>query len=174
VNLNNTNSPSYTIPSIGAGDSGVRFRAIITNAFGSATSNEAILTVTSNQPPSASIQTPAAGATYRAGQTYSFSGSASDPETGALPASAFSWRIVFHHDTHTHPFIESIPGVTTGQFTIPDNGETSANVFYRIHLTVTDPGGAQMTVTRDLLPQLVTLTLVSNPAGSRSPSTASL
>ena len=30
---------------------------------------------------------------------------ATDPEDGTLPASAFTWRVDFHHDTHTHPFI---------------------------------------------------------------------
>jgi glucose/arabinose dehydrogenase len=164
VNINNATGSSYTIPSVTTSDNGARFRAIVSNAAGSATSNEATLTVTSNQPPTATFATPAAGATYRAGQTVSFSGSGSDPETGALPASAFTWRIVFHHDTHTHPFIESIPGVTSGQFTIPNTGETSTNVFYRIHLTVRDSAGAQATVTRDIVPQVVTLTLASDPS----------
>jgi hypothetical protein len=70
---------------------------------------------------------------------------------------------VFHHDTHTHPFLGPINGVGSGTFTIPDAGETSANVFYRIHLTATDSAGAQSTTFVDLLPNVVTLTLRTDP-----------
>jgi len=55
VNIPNANSDSYTIPSASAADNGVQFRCIVTNAFGSDTSNNATLTVTStNTPPPAS------------------------------------------------------------------------------------------------------------------------
>jgi hypothetical protein len=50
-------------------------------------------------------------------------------------------------------------------FTIPTSGETSANVFYRVHLTVTDASGAQDSTFVDLLPNVVTLTLLSQPTG---------
>jgi glucose/arabinose dehydrogenase len=45
------NSDSYTIPSVALSDSGAQFRCIVTNAFGSATSNNATLNVTPNNPP---------------------------------------------------------------------------------------------------------------------------
>src|SRR5262249_4717595 len=88
-----------------------------------------------------------------------------DPEEGSLPSAAFSWTVVFHHDTHTHPFLGPIDGTTSGTFTIPTSGETSANVFYRIHLTVTDSDGAQGSVFVDILPNVVTLTLLTDPNG---------
>jgi glucose/arabinose dehydrogenase len=44
------NSDSYTIPSASLSDHGAQFRCIVTNAFGSATSNNATLNVTSNNP----------------------------------------------------------------------------------------------------------------------------
>ena len=86
-------------------DNGARFRAVVTNAFGTATSNEATLTVTSNTAPVATITPPAAGTLYSGGQTINFAGTGTDAEDGTLPASAFTWEVVFHHDTHTHPFI---------------------------------------------------------------------
>src|SRR4029453_18618114 len=89
----------------------------------------------------------------------------SDPEDGTLPASAFTWRVDFHHDTHTHPFMAATTGAQSGTFTIPTTGETSANVWYRIYLTVRDSAGATHTVQRDILPRKVTLTLATNPAG---------
>jgi glucose/arabinose dehydrogenase len=47
-NIPNATSSSYTISSAGMADNGAKFRCVVTNAFGSATSNEATLTV---QPP---------------------------------------------------------------------------------------------------------------------------
>ena len=55
--------------------------------------------------------------------------------------------------------------MTSGTFTIPTTGETSANVWYRIYLTVRDSAGATQTVQRDVLPRKVTLTLATTPAG---------
>ena len=55
--------------------------------------------------------------------------------------------------------------MTSGTFTIPTTGETAANVWYRIYLTVRDSAGATQTVQRDVLPRKVTLTLATSPAG---------
>lgn len=49
-NISGATSSSYTLPSAAFADNGAMFRCIVTNAFGSATSNEATLTV--NAPPS--------------------------------------------------------------------------------------------------------------------------
>ncbi|HYP02559.1 MAG TPA: PQQ-dependent sugar dehydrogenase [Pyrinomonadaceae bacterium] len=56
VNIPNANSDSYTIPATSAADNGAQFRCIVTNAFGSATSNNATLTITTNTPPAASAR----------------------------------------------------------------------------------------------------------------------
>src|SRR6185295_16634234 len=102
---------------------------------------------------------------YRAGDTIAYAGTGSDPEDGNLGGAAFTWQVDFHHDTHTHPFIPPTSGATSGSFVIPTTGETSANVWYRIHLTVTDSGGLTHSVFRDILPRTVTVMLATNPAG---------
>src|SRR5439155_20353322 len=84
---------------------------------------------------------------------------------GALPASAFTWFVVFHHDTHTHPGPTATSGVKSGSFDIPNTGETSTNVFYRLYLVVTDPQGAKDTAYTDILPRTSSITLNSNPTG---------
>jgi hypothetical protein len=165
VDIGGANSTSYTTPPPTLADSGAQFTCFVSNAFGNATSNAATLTVTMNQAPTATITQPAVGTLYSGGQTINYAGTGTDPEQGSLPASAFTWRVDFHHDTHVHPFIASFSGVTGGSFVIPTTGETAANVWYRIHLTVTDAGGLQHSVFRDVLPRTVTLTLASNPAG---------
>ena len=80
------------------------------NDVGSVISTEAVLTVTANQAPTATIVQPASGTLYTGGTVITYSGTATDPEDGTLPASAFTWRVDFHHDTHTHPFIAPTSG----------------------------------------------------------------
>jgi hypothetical protein len=48
--------------------------------------------------------------------------------------------VVFHHAGHTHPFLGPVQGVCSGSFTIPRSGETSAETYYEVLLTVRDSG----------------------------------
>jgi glucose/arabinose dehydrogenase len=155
----------YTLTSPQPTDSGATFRVVVSNSAGSATSADAVLTVISNTAPSVSIDLPGAGLHYSGADIISYAGSATDPEDGVLPASAYTWQVDFHHDTHLHPFMPATTGATSGSFTVPVMGEASANVWYRIHLTVQDSSGATATTYRDVLPNVVTLTLTTVPAG---------
>src|SRR5262245_5193990 len=165
TNISGATSASYSLSAVTLADSGAAFRGIVSNAYGSATSNAAILTVTSNRAPTGTITAPANGSLYSAGDTISYSGAATDPEDGMLPPSAFTWEVVFHHDTHTHPFIPPTSGAMSGSFVIPTIGETSANVWYRIHLTVKDSGGLTQTSYVDVVPRTVMLQLATKPPG---------
>jgi glucose/arabinose dehydrogenase len=162
ANISGATSASYSLTTSTA-DNGATFRAIVSNDFGSATSTAATLTVTGGNAPTATITAPTAGTTYRGGQTFTYSGTASDTEDGTLPASAFTWRVDFHHDTHSHPFVADTTGVTSGTFTIPDRGETAANVWYRIILTVRDSSGLTATRTFDLQPRTTIVRIESSP-----------
>lgn len=164
TNISGATSSSYGFVATSA-DDGATFRALVSNQYGSVTSNAATLTVTTNTAPVAAITAPSSGSLYSAGDTISYSGTGSDAEDGALPASAFTWEVVFHHDTHTHPFVAPTSGATSGSFTIPQEGETASNVFYRIHLTVTDSAGVKHTVSRDVLPRTAKLNLATSPPG---------
>lgn len=161
VNIPNANSASYSFTTT-ANDNGAMFRVVVSNNVGSATSNAATLTVLSNIAPTARITAPVSGTNYRGGQTFTYSGTGTDAEDGTLPASAFTWRVDFHHDDHVHPFVPSTSGVTSGTFTIPDRGETSANVFYRVYLTVRDSSGLTNTTTVDLRPRTSVVRIESN------------
>jgi glucose/arabinose dehydrogenase len=163
TNISGATSPTLSFTAASA-DNGAAFRSVVTNSFGTATSNSATLTV-SGTAPTASITTPASGTTYAAGTNVNFSGTGTDPQDGNLPASAFTWEVVFHHDTHTHPFFGPQSGITSGSVAIPNRGEVATNVFYRFRLTVRDSGGLTHTVTRDILPRTATITVASNPTG---------
>ncbi len=164
-NIQGATSPSFTLASAQLSDDGDFFQCIVSNSSGTATSNEARLTVVTNQTPTATIAQPLAGTLYSAGQTINFAGTGTDPEQGNLPSSAFTWTIDFHHDDHTHPAMQPTSGITGGSYVIPTTGETSANVFYRIHLTVRDSGSLQHSVFRDVMPRKVTITLAATPSG---------
>src|SRR5262249_9545612 len=169
VDISGATSASYTISSTAAADNGDQFRCVVSNSVGSTNSSAATLTATTNTAPSPTIATPAAGALYNAGTTISFSGSAPEAEDGTPPAGSLSWWVVFHHQTHTHPFLgsETSPYATgaSGSFTIPTAGEVDPVQWYRIYLKATDAGGLSTIVFRDVNPRVSTFTLATNIAG---------
>jgi glucose/arabinose dehydrogenase len=83
ININGANAASYTLSNATPGDSGARFRCVVSNAFGTATSNEATLTVTA--PPS--ISTHPSDQTVAQGQPATFQVGAN----GSTPLS-YQWQ----------------------------------------------------------------------------------
>ena len=164
VNIADATASSYKFATTLA-DNGAQFRVRVINAYGSALSNTATLSVTSDKPPTSQILTPAGGTTYFGGMVVNYSGSASDKEDGILPASAFTWRVDFHHGNHVHPFIPPTTGSKTGTFTIPNRGEVSSNVYYYITLRVVDSVGLTSTTVRSILPRKANMTFATYPPG---------
>jgi glucose/arabinose dehydrogenase len=117
-----------------------------------------------NQPPVPVIDAPASTLAWKVGDPISFSGHATDPEGGSLPASALSWTLNMQHcpsTCHSHR-IESWPGVTSGSFNAPDHEYPS---HLELELTATDSNGATSTTSVLLHPRTVELTFTSNPTG---------
>ncbi len=121
---------------------------------------------------SASITAPA---TYNAGQTVSFSGTATDPTDGTLPASAYTWTVDQYvngvlQPTYfaevADPFYGPSTGSTSGSVTIPTDPSQVPNSFYRITLSVTDSLGLTTVVTKDLQPNLTTWSTSTNVPGT--------
>jgi glucose/arabinose dehydrogenase len=83
VNISGANASSYTLTAPALADNGAKFRCVITNTFGSATSNEATLTV--NAPPG--ITADPANQTVTQGQPATFGVSA----TGSTPLT-YQWQ----------------------------------------------------------------------------------
>jgi glucose/arabinose dehydrogenase len=156
---------SLTLAPVKLSDSGARFRVRVSNDFGSVLSNEATVTVRNNTAPAATFLLPIDGTLYGAGNAIAYEGRGTDAEDGPLPDSAFTWRVDFHHDDHLHPFVPSTRGGRSGRFTVPDRGETAANVWYRIHLRVEDSSGAAHELFRDVRPRKVKLRMNTEPTG---------
>ncbi len=122
-------------------------------------------------PPTATIVTPPGGATFKSGDTISYSGAGKDSKGVDLPASAFRWDFELRHMTHGHPNVApSVTGAKSGSIVANyavTSREVSDQIFYRIHLFVTDPATSLTTETiRDVLPLKTTVTLGANPAGA--------
>jgi hypothetical protein len=135
----------------------------VTDRQGASDTDTVTITV-GNTPPTATITTPAAGTTWKVGDVLSFSGSATDPQDGALPASALSWELILHHcpsNCHTHP-LQTFTGVASGSFTAPDHGYPS---HLELKLTATDSGGLTDTESVLLNPRTVALTFQTKPSG---------
>jgi hypothetical protein len=167
VAIDGATEASYTVASAAPTDLGALFRVSVAGAGGTVDSDAATLVV--NQQAggaTATIKSPRQGVLYKAGQTIRYKGVATNAQGKKLPASAFSWRVDFHHDDHIHPFIQETPGKTGGSFKVPREGETSANVWFRINLTVTDPATGQTTETfRDVHPRTAEITVTTSQPG---------
>ena len=170
-NISGATAASYTLASAAATDNGATFRVVVSNTVGSVTSSSATLTVTTNSAPTASITAPATGTLYTAGSTINYAATASDPEDGALPGSAFTWRVDFHT---RHPTFIRSPDTTAPR---PDHSdpdfsrETASNVCYRIHLTVRDSAGLTFSTFRDIIRACRPCRCVRTLPGCRSRST---
>jgi len=105
-------------------------------------SEDTVRIVAGNSVPAVTIVEPASSLVWAVGDTISFSGTATDPDEGTLPASAFRWKMILYHcpggpdDCHVHD-VEERFGVDSGTFTAPDHEYYSYLV---IELSVQDSG----------------------------------
>jgi glucose/arabinose dehydrogenase len=132
-----------------------------------ATGMDSVTISAGNTPPTAVIDTPVNGTTWKVGDTITFTGHATDPQSGNLAASALTWSLVLQHcdlstsTCHEHP-LQTFAGTASGSFVAPDHEYPS---HLELRLTATDPGGLSNTATRELDPQTVDISFGSNPAG---------
>lgn len=166
---NRSANPTHTYTTNGT------YTATLTVTSGTASARATAKVVAGRQPPAASVTAPAANATYSAGDTISFGGTATDAVDGNLPASAYTWQVDFHRNGVTHPtylrevarpFFGPTSGVTRGSFTIPTDVSQVPDSFYRITLTVVNSAGVNTVVTRDIHPRLTSWTANSNRGGA--------
>lgn len=118
-----------------------------------------------NTLPTAAITTPTVGALFSGGETINYSGTATDPEDGSLPASQFTWWVDLHHDAHAHPLVPRTSGAVSGSFTVSPRGHPEENIFIRIYLRVSDSDGGVDSTFVDVNPRKVTLTLAASHPG---------
>jgi glucose/arabinose dehydrogenase/PKD repeat protein len=138
-------------------------RLTVTDGRGGSSTDTIAITV-GNTAPTATIGAPSSSLRYKVGDVISFSGSASDPEDGAIPDSGLAWTITLKHcpggACHNHPFATA--SGASGSFTVPDHGD---DTHFEIALTATDSGGLKHTTSVTVQPQTVKITIATSPSG---------
>lgn len=164
--LSTAPDPSHTYATAGT------YTATLTVSNGSQSSSSTTTVRVGAGPPIASFSGPT---TYSAGQTVTFTGTATDPTDGTLPARDYTWQADYYANgvdrpsyfaEVAHPFSGPTTGSTSEAVTIPVDPTQVPGSFYRITLTVTDSLGLQTVVTKDITPNLATVTTSTNVPGT--------
>jgi PKD repeat protein len=141
------------------------YTAILRVTDPSGASDTASVTISAgNTPPTAMIDTPVVGTTWKVGDTITFSGHATDAQEGTLPASWLTWSLILNHcpsTCHEHP-LQTFAATASGSFVAPDHEYPS---HLELRLTATDSGGLNDDESVQLDPQTVDLTFESVPLG---------
>jgi len=163
--IQNEINENLTLNSVVLADSGSTIFCVATNSFNSDTSNIVTLLITQNQRPQINFVSPLIGSKFNYGDSLRFEGNAFDLEDGTLTNSQLEWKVDFHHDEHTHPGLTSTSGISKGAVFLPRLGETSTNVWYRVHLKATDTKGLTNNAYVDVHPNIGHMEVKSYPAG---------
>ncbi len=150
---------AYAYPFEGTYNVGLK----VTDSHG-ATATDFVGITAGNTPPTATIVAPTTGFTWKVGDPIDFEGSGTDPQDGALPASAMSWAVLLDHcpsGCHEHA-LQTYDGVNHATFPAPDHEYPS---YLQLRLTVRDSGGLTDTRTIRLDPKTVELSFATNPSG---------
>lgn len=151
-------NPSHTYPDKGRFNVSLQ----VSDGVNSVTSENLVIQVST--PPILNIVLPLSNTLYTAGETIQYKAEARDSDGNNIPVSNFTTEIRFHHNVHYHPFMPEIVG-NAGTFKIPTTGETAADVWYKIIVTVKDSNGLTTTKELDVHPKRSTTTLTTSPAG---------
>ncbi|MEV8513211.1 LamG-like jellyroll fold domain-containing protein [Dactylosporangium sp. NPDC051484] len=128
-------NPTHTYTAAGV----QTFTAKLTVTGAGGLTSTATTTVTvGSSPPVPTISAPLNNTAVLPGQTINYAGSATDPDQGPLPASALSWTVLLHHDTHIHKFVGGTGA--NGSFVVEDHGPIGT-FSYEVILTATDSSG---------------------------------
>jgi Concanavalin A-like lectin/glucanases superfamily len=119
-----------------------------------------------NEAPTPVIDAPSLDYRFGVGEPIALRGRATDPEDGPLGSSQLSWKVTRVHDNHTHPYV---PATSAGELTIPGAAPedilATTNSYLVVELTATDSTGLSRTVSRELRPALVDVTITTEPLG---------
>src|SRR5689334_4381054 len=118
-----------------------------------------------DRAPRASITEPAAGATFRAGDTITYRGAGTDPEDGEVPLARTAWWVDVVRGAESFAVVPRTTGQASGTIVVPTRGDLWPEMRYRVHLEVRDRGGKADTMVRDVAPRTATMRFVTVPAG---------
>ena len=116
--------------------------------------------------PTVQIVTPSVETRFVVGQQVTLKGRATDSNGDPISSRNFTWEVLLHHDSHTHPLIQPTRGNDI-VFTAPSPEDLAAarTSYVEIRLTARDSNGVGKLVSQRLDPLKVTTTFASSPAG---------
>ena len=115
-------------------------------------------------PPLVSVLSPAPARTFAGGDQIQVRVTAVDAAGRAMAPSSLEWWVVLHHAAHTHPILSPATGAS-GAFTISRQGHLESDIFYRVYARAVDAVGRSDTAFVDLAPELVSLSITTQPPG---------
>jgi glucose/arabinose dehydrogenase len=151
-------SPSHTYASTGA-----RTATLTVSDGRGRSATDTVQISVGGSGPVASIQAPLDESNYRDGDTISLRGSATDPDDGALGASALSWNVVVYHGSHIHQ-VGTFDGVAQASFQALRDHD--ADSYYEITLRATDSDGLTGSQVVQIRPETAPFSIRSDPAGA--------
>ena len=137
--FSNLPNPTKTYAAIGT------YFVELTVSDGTTSTTSSPIVIQVGTPPTLTIGTPVQGSMYRAGDTIDYSAFASDGAGFDINDAGIQTEILYHHDTHIHPFLGPLTG-RTGSFTVPtQNHEADPDTYFEIKVTATDSNGLSET-----------------------------
>ncbi len=124
-----------------------------------------------NRPPVPVILAPEKSQKFSVNQLLTLRGAATDPDSGPMPDTTLTWRMLVHHipesnisTRHTHPFFSGVgSGLPLQPMPEPEDLDAARLGYIEILLTATEPNGPSTTISQVLEPALVPLTFASEP-----------
>ena len=86
---------------------------------------------------------------------------------GLDPEQPFLWQVDFHHNQHVHPLITNSPVISDVLSISTDNHGGDWNIWYQFHLKMITETGQEVTVSQEVFPELVDLTIDSRPPSAQ-------
>lgn len=133
---------------------------------GTLTSSAVPLIIQVGIPPNLTIGQPTDGSKYNAGDSIHYTASAVDGAGLDIDDGHLCTTVVFHHNTHIHPFYGPVCG-RTGDFVTPTTGEPASNTWFEIKVTATDTSGLSTTKSVNIYPNIANVTIDSVPQGAQ-------
>jgi glucose/arabinose dehydrogenase/chitodextrinase len=148
--------PTHTYTAAGVYDA----RLTVTEQTAPFASDVATVRITvGSEPPIATIDAPADGATYRVGERVSYAGSGTSGSL-PLPPAQLSWELRLHHNEHVH--FDSLGTGASGSFVVEEHGD---HTWMELCLTATAPPDLTDTRCVSMEPLRTPVSLASEPPG---------